>query len=75
MYLPKGEWTDAWSGETYEGPTEVAIQTPRHKIPILIKSDSEVNLGNLEDIYQKSLEIAQQKPDLQKLLKSEDFSE
>lgn len=74
MYLPEGEWTNAWSGETVEGPQEVTIQTPRHKIPIFVRTESDVDLGNLNEIYNESIEIAKDKPDLEQLLENEEFT-
>lgn len=70
-YLPDGEkWIDAWD-ETriYEGGQEIQVKTPFHKIPIFIRDGAKVNLGNLNEIYTESLELASRKPDLQKLEK------
>lgn len=73
VYLPEGEWRDAWTGDTYEGPREVTVQTPRHKIPIFLRAESVLDLGDLEGIYQESVELAKKRPDLEKLLREEEF--
>jgi alpha-D-xyloside xylohydrolase len=68
-YLPKGEeWRDAWNPEiVYKGGRTIEIKTPLYKIPVFIRKNSALNLGNLEELYRQSLKIAEQKPDLQKL--------
>ncbi|MDR8391089.1 hypothetical protein NC796_08070 [Aliifodinibius sp. S!AR15-10] len=73
MYLPEGQWTDVWSDETVEGPTEVAIETPLHKIPIFVRSGSGVDLGNLNQLFHESVDIDSSKPDLESLLENESF--
>lgn len=73
MYLPEGIWKDAWTGKTYKGPTEISVDCPLPKIPIFIRKSSDINLGNLHKLYQQSLEIARDVPNLKRLLKEEDF--
>jgi alpha-D-xyloside xylohydrolase len=73
LYLPEGEWRDAWTGEVHSGTKTVTVETPRHKIPIFIRKNSDVDLGDLNEIYLESLEIAKQKPDLPTLLDEEEF--
>jgi alpha-glucosidase (family GH31 glycosyl hydrolase) len=34
IYLPRGEWIDAWTGETYVGPVVVERPTPLEEIPV-----------------------------------------
>ena len=69
LFLPAGEqWIDAWnSDEVYEGGQWVEVETPMYKIPILIREGAETTLGNIQKIYEESLEIAQKKPDLAEL--------
>lgn len=69
MYLPEGTWKDAWTGEEYEGEQTVKINSPIHKIPVFIRSESSVELGDLEALYEESLELAANKPDLMRLQK------
>jgi len=73
VYLPDGEWRDAWTGEIFEGPQEVALETPRYKIPVFVRADSDLDLGDLEGLYRESLEIAEERPDLERLLREEEF--
>ncbi|MFC2087338.1 glycoside hydrolase family 31 protein [Bacteroidota bacterium] len=74
-YLPKGEtWIDAWDLEMeYEGGQFVTIGTPVYKIPIFIRKDACICLGDLNGLYKKSLNIVKVKPDIKKLEEQEDF--
>lgn len=73
VYLPAGRWEDAWSGKVHEGPKELTIETPRHKIPIFLRAESKLNLGDLHALYKESVEIAQERPNLKKMLQAADF--
>lgn len=68
-YLPAGEiWVDAWdTSKTYQGGQRLEIETPFHKIPVFIKKGSDVNLGDLNDIYNESLQLAETKPNMAEL--------
>ena len=76
LYLPAGtNWMDAWDkSKIYEGGKYITVQTPMHKIPIFIKEGSDVDLGDLDELYRESLEIASQKPNLSQL-QEDAFSE
>ena len=37
VYLPKGIWTDYWTGKTYKGKEHYSILCPIDKLPIFIK--------------------------------------
>jgi alpha-D-xyloside xylohydrolase len=68
MYLPEGKWRDAWEPENiYTGPGTVTVSCPFHKIPIFLRADSSLDLGNLNALYRESIEIASNKPDLNAL--------
>ena len=72
LYLPDGEnWKDAWSteGRVYEGGQWIDVETPMYKIPIFIREGSEIDLGNIQKLFEESLEIAKTKPDLAALEK------
>ncbi len=72
LYLPdRTEWIDAWSGKKYSGGRYIEVDAPLHKIPIFIRSGSEIKMGNLNEIYKESLEIASKKPDIAELEKME----
>lgn len=66
VYLPAGiKWRDAWDYEkTYEGGKYIEVETPIHKIPVFIREGSEINVGNLNNLYKESIEIAKNPPDL-----------
>lgn len=75
LYLPKGEsWRDAWNpSEVYKGGQTIEVSTPLHKIPIFIRESSEINLGDLNALYEESLQLAEEKPDLKQLEKNAYF--
>ena len=37
IYLPRGEWIDAWTGETHLGPVVVERPTPLEEIPVYLR--------------------------------------
>ncbi len=69
VYLPEGQrWRDAWDpGTVYEGGTSVEINTPVYKIPFFIKEESSLEIGNLQALYEESLQRAAKRPDLKEL--------
>ena len=73
LYLPAGEeWIDAWNtGKTYTGGKTIEVEAPKYKIPVFIRKGAQIDLMNLNELYQESLEIASQKPDLAALEKAE----
>ena len=40
IYLPKGSWTDLYTGKVYKGGTTIIYDAPLSKIPVLINNDS-----------------------------------
>jgi alpha-D-xyloside xylohydrolase len=43
VYLPKGaQWTNAWSGETFEGGQKITVQAPLEQIPLFLKNGAEL---------------------------------
>lgn len=44
VYLPSGEWSDFWTGETYQGPRVMDMDVPRDRIPVFQKRGSIVAL-------------------------------
>lgn len=75
LYLPEKEtWRDAWHPDTvYEGGKKIEISTPLHKIPIFIRDGSDIDLGDLNNLYEESLQLAGEKPDLKQLEQNETF--
>ncbi len=67
MYLPKGQWTDYWTGKEYKGNQTVSIECPDYKIPVFLTGDSRPKLPDANKLYRESLKLAGQKPDLAKL--------
>jgi len=75
LYLPSGKiWVDAWQpSHEFEGGQKIEVETPLHKIPIFIRKGSLIELGDLNALYQESLEIAKIKPNLKELESKENF--
>jgi alpha-D-xyloside xylohydrolase len=73
LYLPSGEeWIDAWdTSQIYKGGEYVEVDAPLYKIPVFLRNGAGIDLGNLEDLYNESLKIASQKPNLAELEKNE----
>jgi alpha-D-xyloside xylohydrolase len=44
-YLPRGKWTDWWSGAVHEGPTTIRRTVPLGELPIYVRDESLVVLG------------------------------
>jgi len=74
LYLPASEeWVDAWDiNKIYKGGQEITVDTPIYKIPIFIRKGAEVIkvFGELQELYNKSLAIAKNRPDLKELEKT-----
>jgi alpha-D-xyloside xylohydrolase len=71
LYLPRGErWMDAWNNDViHEGGQWIKVDAPLYKIPVFVREGSSVNLGNMNELYRESLEIAHIKPDMKNLEK------
>jgi len=77
LYLPASdEWVDAWdTNKVYKGGQKITVDTPLYKMPIFIRKGAEVSklFADLQKLYDESLAIAQNKPNLKELQKSEDW--
>jgi len=69
LYLPRGEeWVDAWNPQkVYPGGQRISVPAALPKIPIFIRKNSSVDLGDLRSLYAESLKTAADKPNLAKL--------
>jgi len=69
VYLPTGSrWRDAWNPDKlYDGGQTINVSAELHQMPLFIRSDSKLALGDLHTEWKESLEIAGKKPDLKKL--------
>ncbi|HEU0235258.1 MAG TPA: TIM-barrel domain-containing protein [Candidatus Limnocylindrales bacterium] len=45
VYLPRGDWVDAWTGERLSGPVEFARAVPLDEIPVYVRAASWERLG------------------------------
>jgi alpha-D-xyloside xylohydrolase len=77
LYLPAGvEWVDAWDRENVlPGGRYVEVEAPAYKIPVFIRKGAGMDLGDLNALYQESLAIAAEKPDLAELERKEGWRE
>ncbi len=39
VYLPAGDWTDLWSGETHTGPAHVWVEMEPYQIPLFVYTE------------------------------------
>lgn len=68
VYLPSGsKWKDAWTGRIYAGGQTIKTKAEPHQIPIYTRIGSSVDLGDLNQEWKNSVEIAQKRPDLNTL--------
>jgi len=44
-YLPRGKWTDWWTGEVHKGPTTIQRKVPLEELPLYVRDESLVVLG------------------------------
>ncbi len=45
VVLPKGQWSDYWSGQSHVGPKSFKMDVPLDRIPIFIRSGSAIAFG------------------------------
>jgi alpha-glucosidase (family GH31 glycosyl hydrolase) len=69
VYLPSGaQWRDAWHPDkVYRGGQTITVSAELHQIPLFVRAGAKLRLGDLNQEYRESLEIAQKKPDLKSL--------
>src|SRR5216683_3055611 len=47
VYLPAGTtWTDAWSRQTFEGGQHIVAEAPLDRIPLYLRADAQLPIGN-----------------------------
>ena len=73
LYLPAGEeWIDAWNtSNVIKGGKYIEVDAPLYKIPVFIRKGSKIDLGDLNKLYEESVKIVSQKPNLEELEKEE----
>jgi alpha-D-xyloside xylohydrolase len=69
VYLPAGEtWINAWDlSEEHEGGKYLEVEAPLYRTPLFIRKGSDMELGNLEELYRESLLLAGKTFDLSEL--------
>jgi alpha-glucosidase (family GH31 glycosyl hydrolase) len=54
VFVPPGEWLDAWTGELLCGPTVVSRHTPLDEIPVLVRAVHQNNSGGPIEAFRTS---------------------
>jgi alpha-D-xyloside xylohydrolase len=69
VYFPRGSrWRDAWNPEKiYDGGQTATIDAGVHQLPLFIREGSRVDVGDLNQEWKESLELAEKRPDLKSL--------
>jgi alpha-glucosidase (family GH31 glycosyl hydrolase) len=47
VYLPEGEWRDAWTDERFAGPAVVSCKTPVDRIPVYVSARGDASLAGV----------------------------
>jgi alpha-glucosidase (family GH31 glycosyl hydrolase) len=69
VYLPFGDWVSAWEpGTEIRGPREIDVDCALHQIPIFLRNDTDLDLGNLEREYRRRLRLADEPPSMDTLV-------
>ncbi len=67
VWLPPGEWVDAWNGKEHRGPALVQVPCPVPRIPLFLKRGSSLGLGDLPGLWDRSLQAVVFRPDMARL--------
>ena len=70
VHLPEGTWVDAWTGRAFGGPTAVSVDVPLHVIPVFVRADRDVGLGDLPARWQGAVHDVADRPNLADLAKT-----
>ncbi|MGC9530344.1 MAG: glycoside hydrolase family 31 protein [Candidatus Bipolaricaulaceae bacterium] len=64
VWLPPGQWVDAWNGARLVGPSRVEVAVPLHKIPVFLRQGASLSLGHLPARWEEAQRQAGHIPDL-----------
>ena len=69
VYLPAGtRWRDVWQpNKIYAGGQTVTVTAELNQIPIFVREGSGVDLGDLNQEWEESVDLASRRPDLKAL--------
>ena len=69
VYLPsRHKWRDAWNHRRVEqGGRTITVKAELHQLPLFLRVGSNIDLGDLNQEWKESHEIAERKPDLKAL--------
>ncbi len=67
IWLPPGEWVDAWDGKVEKGPAFLSVPCPLPRIPLFLRKGSPLVLGDLPALWAESLQAVTPCPNLEEL--------
>jgi len=69
VYFPSGKnWRDVWNPQKiFRGGTTVTVAAAAHQLPLFVRVGSKLDLGDLNQDWKESLEMAAKRPDLKAL--------
>lgn len=74
LYLPAGEtWIDLWNEKKYEGGQYIEVDAPTYQTPVFLRKGSELQLPDLNNLYEESVEITSTKFDMNELESKENW--
>lgn len=62
--LPAGQWRDVWNARSEAGGRRITVDTPLHLIPIFVRGESDLDVGDLPARWQQAQEATATPPDL-----------
>lgn len=60
VYLPEGQWSDFWTGETHQGPRVVSRDYPLDEIPLFVRQQAALPAA-VDHLRQQSIAAHQQR--------------
>jgi alpha-D-xyloside xylohydrolase len=74
VYLPSGEtWIDLWNNNEYKGGQYIEVDAQPYQTPVFLRKGSNLQLPDLNKLYDESVKITSTKFDLNKLESEENW--
>ena len=74
LYLPAGEtWINLWDNKEYEGGRYIEVDAAVHQTPVFMRKGAELNLPELNELYEESVKLTSVKYDMHELESKEDW--
>jgi alpha-glucosidase (family GH31 glycosyl hydrolase) len=71
VYIPDGDWVDAWSGEDVPSRSWITVDCPEHKMPFFLRKNSGLDVGDLNARWQQALDRAAVPPNIHQLIQAD----